>query len=32
MEKWKEVFEGVIPQGNYQTQITNGEDKAKLYY
>ena len=28
MEKWKEVFAGVIPQGNYQTLITNGEDKG----
>lgn len=28
MEKWKEVFVGIIPQGNYQTQITNGEDKG----
>lgn len=28
MEKWKEVFAGIIPQGNYQTQITNGEDKG----
>ena len=30
MEKWKEVFVGVIPQGNYQTQITNGEDKGLI--
>lgn len=28
MERWKEVFVGVISQGNYQTQITNGEDKG----
>ena len=28
MERWKEVFVGIIPQGNYQTQITNGEDKG----
>lgn len=28
MEKWKEVFSGVIPQGNYQTLITCGEDKG----
>ena len=28
MEKWKEVFAGTIPQGKYQTQITNGEDKG----
>lgn len=28
MEKWKEVFAGVIPQGNYQTLITNGEDEG----
>lgn len=30
MEKWKEVFEGIIPQGNYQTQIINGEDKGLI--
>lgn len=30
MEKWKEVFVGVIPQGNYQTQITNGEHKGLI--
>ena len=30
MEKWKEVFVGIIPQGNYQTQITNGEDKGLI--
>lgn len=28
MEKWKEVFAGIIPEGNYETQITNGEDKG----
>lgn len=28
MEKWKKVFAGVIPQGNYQTLITNGEDEG----
>lgn len=28
MEKWKEVFVGNIPPGNYQTQITYGEDKG----
>ncbi len=28
METWKEVFVGSIPQENYQTQITNGEDKG----
>lgn len=28
MEKWKGVFAGVIPQGNYQTLITNGEDEG----
>lgn len=28
MERWKEVFVGSIPQENYQTQITNGEDKG----
>ncbi len=28
MEIWKEVFVGIIPQGNYQTEITNGEDKG----
>lgn len=28
MEKWKEVFVGIIPQESYQTQITNGEDKG----
>ena len=26
MEKWKEVFVGLIPAGNYQTKIINGED------
>lgn len=30
MEKWKEVFVGIIPQGNYETQITNGEDKGLI--
>lgn len=30
MEKWKEVFAGIIPQGNYETQITNGEDKGLI--
>lgn len=30
MEKWKEVFAGVIPQGNYQTQIIIGEDKGLI--
>jgi hypothetical protein len=30
MENWKEVFVGIIPQGNYQTQITNGEDKGLI--
>ena len=28
MEKWKEVFAGNIPHGNYQTQITYGENKG----
>lgn len=28
MEKWKEPFVGIVPQGNYQTEITNGEDKG----
>lgn len=28
MEKWKEAFMGIIPQGNYETQITNGENKG----
>lgn len=28
MEKWKEAFVGIVPQGNYQTKITNGEDKG----
>lgn len=28
MEKWKEAFVGIVPQGNYQTEITNGEDKG----
>lgn len=28
MEIWKEVFVGSIPQENYQTQITNGENKG----
>lgn len=30
MERWKEVFVGVIPQGIYQTKITNGEDKGLI--
>lgn len=30
MEKWKEIFAGIIPQGNYETQITNGEDKGLI--
>lgn len=30
METWKEVFVGIIPQGDYQTQITNGEDKGLI--
>ena len=28
MENWNEIFAGIIPQDNYQTQITNGEDKG----
>ncbi len=28
METWKEVFVESIPRENYQTQITNGEDKG----
>ena len=28
MEEWKEVFKGIIPTGDYQTQIINGEDKG----
>lgn len=31
METWKEVFVGSIPQENYQTKITNGEDKGFCY-
>lgn len=30
MEKWKEAFMGIIPQGNYETQITNGENKGLI--
>lgn len=30
MENWKEVFVGIIPQENYQTQIANGEDKGLI--
>lgn len=30
MEKWKEVFAGIIPQGNYETQISNGEVKGLI--
>ena len=26
MEKWKEVFVGLISAGDYQTKIINGED------
>lgn len=30
MEKWRKVFVGAIPQGIYQTQIINGEDKGLI--
>lgn len=30
METWKEIFVGIIPPGNYQTQITNGEDSGLI--
>ena len=30
MENWNVVFDGIIPQDNYQTQITNGEDKGLI--
>lgn len=30
MEKWKEVFAEIIPQGSYETQITNGENKGLI--
>ena len=30
MEKWREVFVGTIPQGIYQTQLTNGEQKGLI--
>lgn len=28
MEKWEEIFTGIIPQRNYQTQVINVEDKG----
>ena len=30
MENWNVVFDGIITQDNYQTQITNGEDKGLI--
>ena len=30
MENWNVVFDGIIPQGKYQTQITNGEYKGLI--
>lgn len=30
MEKWNIIFDEIIPQDNYQTQITNGEDKGLI--
>ena len=30
MENWNVVFDGIIPQDNDQTQITNGEDKGLI--
>lgn len=30
MEKWRERYAGIIPQGNYQTQLTNGENKGLI--
>lgn len=30
MEEWQEVFVGQIPQGNYQTQVINGEEKGLI--
>ena len=30
MENWNVVFDGIIPQDNYQTLITNGEDKGLI--
>ena len=30
MENWNVVFDGIIPQDNYQTQITNGEYKGLI--
>lgn len=30
MEKWNEIFVGMIPQGIYQTQITSGEMNGLL--
>ena len=30
MENWNAVFDGIIPQDNYKTQITNGEDKGLI--
>ena len=30
MENWNIVFDGIIPQDNYQTQIINGEDKGLI--
>ena len=30
MENWNVVFDGIITQDNYQTQIINGEDKGLI--
>ena len=30
MENWNVVFDGIIPQDNYQTQIINGEAKGLI--
>lgn len=30
MERWEEIFKGVIPAGNYQTKVENGEENGLL--
>lgn len=30
MEKWNEIYEGIIPIGEYLVEITNGEEKGLI--
>ncbi|MCM1494757.1 MAG: hypothetical protein NC089_03060 [Bacteroides sp.] len=30
MEKWQEVFKDIIPEGNYQTRLLNGEEQGLI--